>query len=281
MTSDRTRPTLTGISVFPVKSTAERSLQEAAVEPLGLVGDRRWMVVDPSGECRTARRDRALLDIRATPLADGIRLESRSGAVAPIEVSDPTGTPVEVTVHGRPLHGIPAAPEASAWVAHVIGRADSRLVHLAAPRALNPAHSRPGDRTAFADAYPVTLASAASLRRLQDWVAGTALERGEEPTAVPMERFRPNLVVEGGLEPFVEDRWRRVCVGDVTFEVAKSIDRCVLTTIDPRTLDSGPEPIRTLARHRAWDGTTWFGIQLIPRSSGTVRLGDEVRVLDP
>lgn len=268
---------VSSISVFPVKSTAGRSVGEAGVEPLGLVGDRRWMVVDESGECRTARRDRRLLTILATPRSGGLRLESRTGATGPLDVTEPTGPTIEVTVHGRPLHGIPAAPEASEWVGEVIGRPDSRLVHLGRPRPLNPAHARPGDRTAFADAYPVTLASEASLRRLQDWVTETAIERGDEAARLSMERFRPNLVVDGDLPPFAEDGWTSVCVGDVRFDVAKCIDRCVLTTVDPWTLESGPEPIRTLARHRAWDGATWFGIQLIPRGTGTVRVGDRIR----
>ena len=275
-----TAVTVSSISVFPVKSAAGRAVDEAAVEAEGLADDRRWMVVDGSGECRTARRDRALLTIEATPLAGGLRLESRSGSTAPLEVAEPAGVPVPVTVHGRPLHGIPAAPEASEWVGEVIGRPDSTLVHVARPRPLNPTRSRPGDRTAFADAYPVTLATTASLRRLQDWVVETAMARGEDPVRLPMERFRPNLVLDGDLEPFVEDDWTRVCVGDVPFDVAKSIDRCVLTTVDPWTLESGPEPIRTLARHRAWDGATWFGIQLIPRSSGLVRVGDGVGGID-
>lgn len=275
-----TAVTVSSISVFPVKSAAGRAVDEAAVEAEGLADDRRWMVVDGSGECRTARRDRALLTIEATPLAGGLRLESRSGSTAPLEVAEPAGVPVPVTVHGRPLHGIPAAPEASEWVGEVIGRPDSTLVHVARPRPLNPARSRPGDRTAFADAYPVTLATTASLRRLQDWVVETAMARGEDPVRLPMERFRPNLVLDGDLEPFVEDDWTRVCVGDVPFDVAKSIDRCVLTTVDPWTLESGPEPIRSLAWHRAWDGATWFGIQLIPRSSGLVRVGDGVGGID-
>ena len=272
--------TISSVSVFPVKSTAGLPLDEAGVEAEGLAHDRRWMVVDASGECRTARRDHALLTIVATPIVGGLRLESRNGVSGPLEVTEPTGATIPVTVHGRLLHGIPAAPEASAWVAEVIGRPDSRLVHLSAPRALNPARSRPGDRTAFADAYPVTLASAASLRRLQDWVTETALERGDDPVRLTMERFRPNLVVDGDLTPFAEDGWTRVCVEDVPFDVAKCIDRCVLTTIDPSTLRSGAEPIRTLARHRAWDGATWFGIQLIPRGTGVIGVGGRVSAVD-
>ena len=91
-----------------------------------------------------------------------------------------------------------------------------------------------------------------------------------------MERFRPNLVVDGDLEPFEEDRWRRVHVGAVEFRVVKPVDRCVLTTIDPATLERGHEPIRTLAKHRKWDGATWFAVQLVPESRRRGRVGDEV-----
>ena len=65
-------------------------------------------------------------------------------------------------------------------------------------------------------------------------------------------------------------------VGAVTFRVVKPVDRCVLTTIDPTTLERGPEPIRTLARHRKWDGATWFAVQLVPEVRGVVGVGDEV-----
>lgn len=268
---------LRSITVYPVKSTSGRDVTTVDVEPLGLHDDRRWMVVGADGECLTARRDRALLWVTATPTPSGLRLGSRRGDRRPLEVAEPTGPPLEVSVHGKPLHGIPAAAEANAWIGAALGRDDARLVHLDRPRPLNPARSRPGDHTAFADAYPVTLASLASLRRVQDWVVEAALDRGEEPTGIEMERFRPNLVVDGDLDPFVEDGWQRVCVGDVVFDVAKCIDRCVLTTIDPTTLESGPEPIRSLARHHAWDGATWFGLQLIPRSAGTIRVGDPVQ----
>jgi uncharacterized protein len=267
---------LTSIAVYPVKSTSGRALDHVAVEPLGLRDDRRWMVVTADGECATARRDRRLLTIVAVPTEQGLRLSTRGEGRPSVDVPVPTGPPIDVTVHGRPLTGIPADTQASAWVGEVIGRDDVRLVRIEEPRALNPSRSRPGDRTAFADGYPVTLASGASLRRLQDWVLEAALDRTEDPVEIAMERFRPNLVVDGDLEAFAEDDWQEVCVGEVIFDVAKCIDRCVLTTVEPGTLCSGPEPIRSLARHHAWDGATWFGIQLIPRSTGTVRVGDLV-----
>ena len=231
------------------------------------------MVVDADGECVTAREERALLAITAdTPATDpalsaALRLRARDHET--IELDVPEGLPRPVTVHRRSLEAVDGPAWASAWMQSVLRRSDLTLVHVHRARALNPAHSSPGDATAFADAYPVTLASAASLERLRGWVTETALERGEEPgLPLAVERFRPNLVVEGDLEPFEEDRWTSVKVGPVTFRVVKPVDRCVLTTVDPATLDRGPEPIRTLARHRKWDGATWFAVQLVPDVAG-------------
>ena len=272
---------LDGVHLHPVKSTAVRPVLHGDVEPWGLAGDRRWMVVDATGECVTAREEHRLLTVTADTaatdpgLATALRLSAPG--LEPLDVDEPHGPALPVTVHGRGLEGVAAPDEAGAWFGAVLGRDDLRLVHVHSPRPLNPTHAGPGEATAFADAYPVTLASAASLRRLRDWVAETALERGEAPRApLAVERFRPNLVVDGDLEPFEEDGWRRVRVGPVEFRVVKPVDRCVLTTIDPTTLERGHEPIRTLARHRKWDGATWFAVQLVPESRGVVRVGDEV-----
>jgi uncharacterized protein YcbX len=273
-------PRLTGLAVHPVKSTAARRVRHATVEPWGLRADRRWMVVDGDGECLTARDERRLLTVSAdTPATDpgvGAALRLRADGLDDLLVAEPQGDEEEVTVHGRPLTGRASAP-ARDWLRAALGRDDVRLVQVARPRPLNPRHARAGEATAFADGYPATLASEASLQRLRDWVTGTALERGEEPgSPLAMARFRPNLVVGGDLEPFEEDRWRSVRVGAVTFRVVKPVDRCVLTTVDPVTTERGHEPLRTLARHRKWGGATWFAVQLVPEALGELRVGDEV-----
>lgn len=269
------------LAVHPVKSTAVRHVLHADVEPWGLRDDRRWMVIDDSGECLTAREHAPLLTLRAetstTDPALPVPLRLFAPGNPPLDVHEPQGPVLPVTVHGRPLDAVAAPPETATWLAAALGIDDVRLVHVHHPRPLNPEHSLPGEATAFADGYPVTLASAASLRRLDEWVTEGALERGEEPRhPMVVERFRPNLVVDGDLEPFEEDHWRRVRVGAVSFRVVKQVDRCVLTTIDPTTLERGHEPIRTLARHRRRDGKTWFAMQLVPEVRGVVRVGDEV-----
>ncbi len=119
-----------------------------------------------------------------------------------------------------------------------------------------------------------------SLAALNDEVlAGSA--HGRDP--LPMTRFRPNVVVRG-TEPWVEDDWRRVRIGEVTFRAVKGCARCVMTTIDPETAEREKEPIASLSRLRRWDGKTWFGVNLIPdlagAATGQIRVGDDVEVLE-
>jgi uncharacterized protein YcbX len=276
--------TVRGIGLHPVKSTAIRSVSRAEVCPWGLAGDRRWMVVDRDGTLVTAREVHELFTIVAdTPeTLPGTTAPLRLSAdgVDPIDVAEPDSAPVPVRLHDHDLLARPADAGASAWVRDVLGRGDLTLVWCDDPtrRPLNPAYGGPGDHTAFADGYPVTLASLDSLARLNDWIVEGALERGEAPPdPLPIARFRPNLVVEGA-DPFAEDDWRRVRVGGAVFRKAKDVDRCVMTTISPADLTTGKEPIRTLARHRQWDHHTWFAIQLIPETTGAVEVGDAVVV---
>ncbi len=123
----------------------------------------------------------------------------------------------------------------------------------------------------FADGYPLLVANAASLRDLALWA---------EMPLLSMDRFRPNLVVEDA-EPWAEDSWREIRVGQALFAAVKPCARCVVTTIDQATgvRDAQDEPLRTLLRFRRdARGQPIFGQNLIPRDGDMVRVGDPVTV---
>jgi uncharacterized protein YcbX len=275
---------VTALGIHPVKSTAIRHVRQAEVRPWGLLGDRRWMVVGGDFAMVSAREVHELFTITAdtpqtTPASPG-QLRLSADGHDPLDVAQPDSDPIAVRLHDKELLGRPADEAANAWVRTVLGRDDLTLVWCDDParRSLNPAYGRPGDHTAYADGYPVTLASLDSLARLNDWIAEEALLRGDEPEPpLPIERFRANVVVRGA-EPFAEDGWERVRIGGAVFRKAKGVDRCVMTTISLHDLTTGKEPIRTLARHRQWDGKTWFAVQLIPERTGTIAVGDPVEV---
>ena len=272
---------VTSLTAYPVKSLGGAGLAAAEVEERGLRGDRRWAVVDPDGTKVTAREEHALLGLRAKPLPDGaVRLLSPAGET--VEVAPPRdAAPVVVRFSGQ-QEARPAGAEADAWLSGRIGRS-VRLVWQddATHRPIRPELGGvEGDHNSLSDAAPLHLTSETSLRRLNDWVTETALERGEHPgEPLGHDRFRPNVVVEGG-EPFAEDSWVGARIGDVAFRATMVCDRCVMTTIDRATGESAKEPIRTLARHRRWEGATWFGIRLTPvlpiPPGATIRVGDLV-----
>ncbi|MFC6042795.1 MOSC domain-containing protein [Nocardioides hankookensis] len=268
---------LSAINRFPIKSCRGWSVDSAVVEPWGLAGDRRWMVVDEAGEVITAREANRLVLVHPEITADGLRLTAPDLPPLDVPTPDPE-TQVPVAIWGSQLTAATAGPEADAWFSKVIERS-ARLVHLDDPtrRPTSIEFSKPDDRVSFADGFPVLVATEASLAALNDEVlASSATER--EP--LPMTRFRPNVVMSG-TEAWEEDDWRRIRIGDAVFRAVKGCARCVLTTIDPETAVREKEPIRSLAKIRRWDGATWFGVNLVPDTPGVeIRVGDELAVLD-
>lgn len=269
--------TLTAINRYPVKSCRGETVASALVEPWGLAGDRRWMVVDQSGETVTARERPRLLLVVPELTADGLRLTSPD--TEPLTVPTPNGPTVQVSIFGRtPFAATPADAAAHAWFSEIVG-VPVRLVYQDDPtrRPTNPVYSRTTDRVSFADGYPLLLATSASLAALNELIAaGPFPDQGP----MPMRRFRPSVVVAGA-RPWAEDSWRRLRIGEALFRAVKGCDRCIITTTDPLTAERAKEPLATLARHRRWDGKSWFAMNLVPDNPGArITLGDEVEILE-
>ncbi|HZY76111.1 MAG TPA: MOSC N-terminal beta barrel domain-containing protein [Jatrophihabitantaceae bacterium] len=269
--------TLTGINRHPVKSCRGEALASALVEPWGLAGDRRWMIVDEAGETITAREHPRMLLIRPELVDGGMRLTGPD--VDDLVVPVPDGPSVQVTVFGgTPFAARLADDAAHAWFSKLVGE-PARLVYQDDPRrrATNPERTAPGDCVSFADGYPLLLAAEESLAALNDLIAaGKYPEQGP----VPMRRFRPSVVVAGA-RAWDEDHWRRLRIGAATFRAVKGCDRCVITTTDPDTAQLGKEPLASLAKHRRWDGRAWFAMNLVPDNPGaTINVGDEVEILE-
>ncbi|MDQ3156578.1 MAG: MOSC domain-containing protein [Actinomycetota bacterium] len=258
------------IFIHPVKATKAVPVTGAEVELSGLRHDRRWAIVDLDGKRLNATHHDTLLAVTAMPGDDGgltLMAEGREPASVPVPVGGPL-IPVNVS---RMAEAVDAGDPAAEWFSQYLGK-PVRLVWQADPtlRTMSAKHGGlDSEPLSLADTGPLLLTSTASLNQLNEWIGDGDLA---------MERFRPNVVVDGD-EPFAEDRWRHIRIGDVPYRFAEHCDRCVVTTIDPHTLSRGKEPIRTLARHRKWDGKTWFGIRIVPLSEGSLSLGDGVEVI--
>ncbi len=262
---------LAAIGVYPVKSLHVVPVSSAEIEPWGLVGDRRWLVVDEQWRFLTQRSAARMAVIEARMVAGGGLVLSGAGLPAlAVTVPDREAAVEEVTVWRDKVPARVADAAAGRWLTEALG-VRCGLVHLhdTAARPTDPAFAPAGSTVSFADGFPVLLTSMASLADLN----------GRLAQPVGMERFRANLIVEG-FEAWAEDEWGSVVIGDVEFLAVKPCVRCVVTTIDQATgsRPDGVEPLRTLAEWRGGRGAgVTFGQNLVPVRRGRIAVGDEVK----
>lgn len=265
---------VTGLYTYPIKGCYRNEHDEAQVEPWGLAGDRRFMVVSVEGAMLTQRDVPELVRVR--PRYEGEKLVLTADGHDDLTVVGGPAQLIDTNVHRTRLQASLVSVAADEWLTAVLDR-PTRLVFLddTQRRPVGRQASQPADRVSFADAYPMLLANTASLDAVNDWL----IEAESFDRPMPMTRFRPNIVITGA-DAWAEDSFagRVLSIGGVTFRGATICDRCVVTTTDQETGKRGHEPLRALGAHRNIDQQLLFGLNMIPDGVGTIRVGDEVVV---
>jgi uncharacterized protein YcbX len=257
---------LTGLTIYPIKSARGIPLEESEVDQFGLRHDRRWMVVNPSGEFLSQRTHPRLALI--APVIDGKALRVIAPEMPPLELplhpKDVVKSRVSVWRDSSPASWL--GENAAGWFSEFLDCSCS-LVYMpdSVSRLADQAFAPPGTRVSFADGFPFLLISEESLADLNRRLA--------QP--LPMNRFRPNLVVAGA-GPYAEDEWQRIEIGGLPMRVVKPCGRCVVTTTDQATGERGKEPLRTLATYRHRGGEVMFGQNVLHERPGRLRVGDAI-----
>jgi uncharacterized protein YcbX len=279
------------INIYPVKSLKGIGLEEAKIEKRGLMSDRRWMLTDSRGAFFTQREFPKMALISVAVGADGLRFSAPG--VDDLQIPNAPGISDrrQVIIWQSVCEGDVYGEDVNRWFQDVL-ETDCQLVHMpdTTERHVNEMFDSGDDIVSFADGYPLLLLGKASLDDLNSKLA----DRGSgEP--LPMNRFRPNVVVTGS-DAFAEDNWRRIKIGETTFRVVKPCVRCVMTTIDQAAGEfDGKEPLKTLATYRMAKNVypetfesmglnangILFAQNLIPEAGGSViRVNDPVEVLE-
>lgn len=262
---------LASLHLHPLKSAAAVDVDALDITPRGPAGDRRWLVVDGDGRFITARQHAPLVLIRALPDGEGLRLSAPTMTALAVAAPAADAPRLRVRIWDDEVDAATTDASADAWLSAYLQR-PVRLVHMDARsrRPVDAGYGVPGDEVSFADGYPLLAISQAALDALN-----TRL-----PSPIVMARFRPNLVIAGSAA-HAEDDWRRVRIGGLVFDAVKPCTRCVFTTIDPASGQRDPagEPLRTLKSYRRSAAGICFGMNLIPRGTGRLRVGDSVEVL--
>ncbi len=291
---------LSSLYIYPVKSLRGIAVDSAEVDELGLVGDRRFLIVDPHGQFVTQRTLPRLAQIATALSSDSLTLSADGHGSISVPRHTPSNiTPARLTVsiwRSKNLLADDCGPESAEWLSAFL-QTPVRLVRIGHQfrrpvlykSAFAPSSLRADtpcienrlvgdDLLTFADGYPFLVISEASLAHLNDRL----ISRGAEP--VPMDRFRPNVVL-AGCEPFSEDDWPRLQIGHVVLRAAGPCGRCIVTTTDQLTGErEGPEPLRTLATFRRDTrdpSDVNFGQNFVHETkSGTVRVGTSAHAID-
>lgn len=260
--------TLTELYIYPVKSCRGIALSTARLNDWGLEFDRNWMVVDAAGKGVTQREVPRMALIEPSITADRLCLNAPGQSELSLSTLSMTPTAVQCTVDiwGERCLALDQGEAAAHWFSQVLGQ-DCRLVRIGA------GYNRPVESTAaqvsFADAYPLLLISEASLADLNQRL----------PAPLPMNRFRPNLVISG-CEAYAEDRWQQIQIDQVVLDIVKPCVRCVITTTDQATgTPIGKEPLKTLATYRRQSGGVIFGQNVVHRNQGELQVGCPIEVL--
>lgn len=262
---------VTRLRVYPVKGTRGIDLEAMEFDQLGPRFDRRWMIVTPDGEFVSQRGTPQLATIRPRLENGSLALEAPGAETLTVPVDPDGGGSVRVRIHGTTADARTVGAEADAWLSSVLG-GQFRLVFMRNQdaRATDPEYAA-GHRVGFADGFPVLLVSESSVDELSRRVG----------RPLPVERFRPNIVVTSD-SPHDEDRWQRFAIGGLAFEGVKLCARCKVTTVDQDSgvRDPSSEPLRTLAFYRRIESHVYFGVNVVHSGRGRIAVGDTVDVLE-
>jgi uncharacterized protein len=261
--------TVTQINIFPVKGLAGISLSASGVTTRGLKYDRRFMVIDSDHEFVSQREVPKMATVW-TELIDGqIELAAPDRDAVTID-AEPAARPTRtVRVWSSHVHAHTVSAEADEWLSDYLGF-DARLVYMpdSSERRCSPEYAKHGEIVSFADGYPILIASEDSLADLNTRIAAN------NGTAVPINRFRANIVVRGA-RAWAEDHWRDFTIGNATLRAVKPCARCQVTTTDQATGEvHGPEPLHTLSAFRDSPLGLRFGMNLVPVNLGEIKVGD-------
>ncbi|MBP1860687.1 MOSC domain-containing protein [Rhizobium herbae] len=266
---------VTGLNIHPLKSGRAIAQTSVSIQRDGLVGDRRFMVVDPDGKFITQRELQVLARVEAKHVTGGVHLKMGTRTVT---VSFDPERRLDVRVWDSEVNAAVSDDSASTTLSDWFGR-PVKLVHMDdhARRAVSIQWAGEAAPVGFADGFPVLITTTASLADLNV----TLVSKGQEP--VGMDRFRTNILIDND-DPWEEDFWESVEIGGITFDLVKPCARCIMTTQDQVSGERiGGNPIQGLAEKRMSADRrvpgVLFGWNAVPRGDGTIKLGEEMRVV--
>ncbi len=254
--------------VYPIKSLAGIKLDRAEVTDRGFKHDRRWMLIDENNRFISQREVAKMALLKVAIEDDGLKITFNETSLKVPSIFENKDF-IKVTIWDDECSAQLVNEQSDQWFTNVLG-IKCRLIYMPdeSLRFTDARYTPDGSVTSFSDAYPFLLLSQASLNDLNRRL----------DAALPMDRFRPNIVITGG-EANQEDLMNELVINGIIFFGVKLCARCNIPTINQQTAKASKEPSKTMARYRLKNNKIYFGQNLITAGTGFVAVGDEVNVL--
>jgi uncharacterized protein YcbX len=261
---------LSRIRIYPIKACAGTDVQQAYMDARGLRYDRRWMLVNEDGSDLHQFDYPRLASIVVAIDDNGLLVQAPGMSPLHVPLQPHATSPLSVQWFQGRCEALPVSEQADAWFQEFL-HIPCRLVFMpdAAQHPVEPGSEVNHELAAFTS-FHYHLLGEGSFRDLNQRLAAP----------VPLERFRPNLMV-AGTPAFAEDRWRVIRINQQIFHVVKPCDRCAIITVDPvQGVMTGKEPLTTLARYRTFEKKVLFGQYLLSGETGMLKVGNPVEVVE-
>lgn len=265
-------PVVSSLFIYPIKSCAGIAVSRLDYSARGLHHDRQYMVVNTEGAGLTQRHVPKLAHIQPTLRDEGLTVSCKGQPTLELDTSEAQLSKLDprlVSVWNYRGEALDLGDEAANWFTRTVGTA-CRLVRFSptGSRPVSQKHTTLAAQAQFSDGYPVLVTTVESLQDLNRRLI----------TPVPMNRFRPNVVLRD-VAPFAEDDWRILTFLHLRLHIVKPCERCAIVTVNQTTLEQGKEPLRTLATFRNLNGKVCFGQNAVPEAPGFLTLGDDAEVV--
>lgn len=263
---------LTEINIYPVKSLGGISIQNSDVTDRGLKHDRRWLIINEEEKFITQRTHPQLALIKTKINGNKLILGHKTKDIPPlvIPIYHESVEIILVNIWQDLVEARVVGKYADEWLDDALD-IKCRLVYMhdETQRLVDRAFAADNEIVSFADAYPFMMIGQSSLDDLN--------KRLKEKLS--MNRFRPNFVFKGG-DPFDEDKWKKIRLGGIIFNLVKPCSRCVTTTVNQDTAEKNEEPLKTLSTYRSVNNKIYFGQNLLHEGNGIIKVGDEIEILE-
>ncbi len=262
---------VTHLYIYPIKSLGAVSVSKAVMEREGLRGDRRFMLVDVEGKFITQRTRPELTRFTLMESVSGYLVKDAvTGLEKELSLSPSLGNYISVEIWDDQLEAREVMDGWSLWFSQALSQ-QVKLVRITKekPREMKEKYQTVlAKNTSFADSLPLLVVTSGSYIALERKLQGP----------VDRLRFRPNIIISA-TEPFVEDTWSEIKIGEVSLSGAKPCARCSLVNVDPTSGQSDKKTLKTLASFRTINQKIYFGQQFVPISIGEIHVGMEVQII--